>query len=609
MLESGLLDGRGRPLRAGRPAAAARDPGDAAGLADGAARPPRAGQGGGADRRGDRPRVLLRAARRGRRLGRRPSCRPRSTSWSPPSWCSAAARRPRRPTASSTRWCRTPPTQPAQEQAPAAARPDRRRCSRSASRSTIESQPELLAHHCTEAGLVEQAVDYWHEAGELALARSADAEAVGQLQPRPGTAATRCPRAAERDERELELQIALGRALIAAKGWAAPEIGDAYARARELCEKSAMTPAAFPALYGLCASTISIAASSPRRRRSAEELLRLARRRRMIAAKTPGSPAVGNAGCFLGSFDAARAHLEQALALYDPRSTLSRLRYAADPRVAVSTCCRLDMWLSRLPGPSARAQRTKRALAEASERHAISLAFALQLPAFFQLRGEIRARRGAAAALSRSPRSRACPFWSATGDVFHGWALAEQGQRGRHCGLMAWQRSRPAPERDAQDRTLGMLAGRYRAPGKSGEALAAARRGLGARRETGERWFEAELHRLQGRAAAGRAARNRPRPKPASASAIAVARAARRQVSGSCAPRPASPGCGRDQGRARRGPRPARAGLRLVHRGLRYRRSEGRQGAARRAGVALRESGSPKEAGSRETSTPKEAAR
>ena len=112
VLESGLLDRRWRPLRAVRPAAAAGDPGDPARFADGPPRPPGAGQGGRPDRRGDRPRVLPRAA--GRRLAAvgEPNSTTRSTNWSLPSWSSAAARRPRRPTASSMRWSRTRPTSP-----------------------------------------------------------------------------------------------------------------------------------------------------------------------------------------------------------------------------------------------------------------------------------------------------------------------------------------------------------------------------------------------------------------------------------------------------------------------------------------------------------------
>jgi hypothetical protein len=101
---------------------------------------------------------------------------------------------------------------------------------------TVETEPELLAQHCTEAGLSEQAVDCWQRAGQQALARSATAEAVAQLG-RGLELLAGLSDGPERRRRELGLQLALGPALIAAKGFAAPETGRAYARACELCRQ------------------------------------------------------------------------------------------------------------------------------------------------------------------------------------------------------------------------------------------------------------------------------------------------------------------------------------------------------------------------------------
>ena len=185
VLESGLLAGRGRPLRAGRAAAAARDPGDPAGLADGPARPAGAGQGGGAGRRpasAASSRYELLAA-----VAPLPATELRATrwrGWSRPSWSSAAARRPRRrytlqARAGAGRRLR----EPAQEPAPAAARAGSREALEERFPEVAEAEPELLAHHCAEAGP-------GREGGRLLaagrrsrpLARSAMAEAVAQLQ-------------------------------------------------------------------------------------------------------------------------------------------------------------------------------------------------------------------------------------------------------------------------------------------------------------------------------------------------------------------------------------------------------------------------------------------
>ncbi|WP_247495005.1 adenylate/guanylate cyclase domain-containing protein [Bradyrhizobium sp. 164] len=101
---------------------------------------------------------------------------------------------------------------------------------------TVQAQPELLAHHYMEAGLAEPAIDYWLRAGQSEIARSATAEAITQLTKGLELIPALADDAA-RWRRELELQVALGVALMAAKGWAAPEVGRTNARARDLCER------------------------------------------------------------------------------------------------------------------------------------------------------------------------------------------------------------------------------------------------------------------------------------------------------------------------------------------------------------------------------------
>ena len=121
---------------------------------------------------------------------------------------------------------------------------------------TAETQPELLAHHCAQAGLVEQAIAYYARAGQRAVARSAMAEAIAQL--RKGLELlTSLPDGASRQRQELELQIALGRALIATQGYAAPAVGETYARARALCEQLDRPPRnRAGAVRSMCASPL-----------------------------------------------------------------------------------------------------------------------------------------------------------------------------------------------------------------------------------------------------------------------------------------------------------------------------------------------------------------
>ncbi|HEY7496366.1 MAG TPA: adenylate/guanylate cyclase domain-containing protein, partial [Candidatus Tectomicrobia bacterium] len=115
---------------------------------------------------------------------------------------------------------------------------------------TANTQPELLAHHYTEAGLAEQAIPYWHQAGQRAIERSANVEAIQYL--RTGLALlTTLPETYERTQHELTFHLALGPALIAARGYASPDVEQTYARAHALCQQVGDTPQLFPVLRGL----------------------------------------------------------------------------------------------------------------------------------------------------------------------------------------------------------------------------------------------------------------------------------------------------------------------------------------------------------------------
>lgn len=112
---------------------------------------------------------------------------------------------------------------------------------------TAETQPELLAHHYTEAGLTASAIPYWQRAGQRAIERSANLEAVSHLTKGLEVLKT-LPDTPERARQELELQMALGPALIATKGYGAPEVEHTYTQGRELCQQLGETPQLFMVL-------------------------------------------------------------------------------------------------------------------------------------------------------------------------------------------------------------------------------------------------------------------------------------------------------------------------------------------------------------------------
>jgi predicted ATPase len=184
---------------------------------------------------------------------------------------------------------------------------------------TVETQPELVAHHYTEAGLSAQAVPYWQRAGQRAVERSANLEAVAHLTQGLAVLAT-LPDTPERAQQELDLQTTLGPALLVTKGYAAPEVLQAYARARELCQQVGETPQIFQVLRGLW-NFYLIRMELQTARELGEQLLTLAQHVGDQALLLEAHSALGNTLNYLGEFATSQVHFAQGIALYDPSST------------------------------------------------------------------------------------------------------------------------------------------------------------------------------------------------------------------------------------------------------------------------------------------------
>ncbi len=180
----------------------------------------------------------------------------------------------------------------------------------------VAAQPALLAHHCTEAGLTEKAIEYWLAAGRQAWGRSVLAEAVALLH-RGLALVPALPDGDWRRGTELDLRIALGQALIASRSWAAPELGQVYSRARELASALSRPRALLFALWGQYTDHWA-RADLKRARRLAAELRELGATTGDIPMQVMGCYASGYACCHLGEFATGRAYLEKSLALYDP---------------------------------------------------------------------------------------------------------------------------------------------------------------------------------------------------------------------------------------------------------------------------------------------------
>jgi predicted ATPase len=364
---------------------------------------------------------------------------------------------------------------------------------------TVETQPELLAHHYAEAGLIAQAIPYWQQAGQRASKRSANLEAISHLTKGLELLKT-LPDTPERTQQELTLQIALGVPLMATKGLAAPDVGAVYTRARELCQQVGETPQLFPVLNGLWSFYV-VRAEFQTSTELAEQLLRLAQSVQDPALLLQAHWALGVTLLQLGKFVSAREHCEQGIALYDPQQHRSQaFLYGFDPGVGCLRYAAWELWL--LGYPDQALQRSHEALTLAQElSHPLSLAFALHFAVVLhQLRQERQAAQARAEAVIILSTEQGFALSLALGTIMRGWSLVEQGQGEEGIaqmrqGIAAFQAT---GAKTWWPYFLALLAEVHGKIGQTEEGLTFLAEALAQVEKTGERFYEAELYRLKG---------------------------------------------------------------------------------------------------------------
>ena len=364
---------------------------------------------------------------------------------------------------------------------------------------TVEMQPELLAHHFTEAGMNEQAVGYWQKAGEKSVQCSAHQEAITHLN--QGLAMlTTLPETPERLQQELDLQVALGSALIATQGQGVPDVERAYARARELYEQIGDTPQIFPVLRGLILF-YQAQGQTQTAYRLGEQMLRLAQSQRDPMCLLLAHHSLGASLAWRGEPDAAQAHHTQALAIYTPQEHRALdLRYGMDLGVASGSYLALELWQLGYPDQAMqRSQDTRKLAQEVSHPH--SLAQAMFYAAYLhQFRREARSAHEQAEAAVTLATEQGFALWSAGGKVLHGWGLAMQGQS--ETGIAEMRQGLAAAlatgGKMIQLYALGLLAEAYGKSGQPDKGLDALDEALAVMDTTEARFYEAELHRLNG---------------------------------------------------------------------------------------------------------------
>jgi predicted ATPase len=288
----------------------------------------------------------------------------------------------------------------------------------------IETQPELLARHTTEAGLVRPAIGYWRQAGTRARRRSADVEAARHFR-RALALAESLPDTREPDGLELDLCIDLGGALVATSGYGVDECRDLFARARALCDRLGdATPKLFPVLYGHWVYehvngrlTISVDL--------AEQFLDQAECAADRALEMIGHRLVGFTLLARGRADLALPHLRCALAAYDPtRDTPLGYVYGQNPKVGALMGA--GVALSHLGFPDEAARTVRQGMDEARMlAHLNTLAWALFHASLFHvLRRDLVAAEGLAGELIAIAREQDALFWATRGGAILSCARA-----------------------------------------------------------------------------------------------------------------------------------------------------------------------------------------
>ena len=284
-----------------------------------------------------------------------------------------------------------------------------------------------LAVHFERGGDLHRAVHYQRQAGHNALRQHGYQEAIAHFTRGLDLLAT-FPDTPDRRQQELDLQVALGAPLLMTRGYAAPDVARAYARARELCQQIGEQPNLFPALVGLTFFYL-VRAELRTARTLAEQCLRLAQSAGDPALLVVAHATLGLVLFYLGELTAAQATLEQGRAFHDPQKHgFLTLLYGQDQEVLRGLFASWTWWF--LGYPDRALGESQDSLSLARERsHAYSVALALHAAAWLgQYRQEAHVTQEYAQAELALARQEGFNFWLAVGTIQRGWALSEQGQ-------------------------------------------------------------------------------------------------------------------------------------------------------------------------------------
>ena len=363
-----------------------------------------------------------------------------------------------------------------------------------------DTQPALLAHHWSEAGLTTKAIDYWQKAGQRAIERSANLEAINALS-RGLALAESLPEGLLRIQQELSMRVTIGMALVATKGYAAADVERTYTRAHELSlqlEESAQVPNILWGLwvFYLTGGPLDMAI------RIAGQYQAIAEKRQESALLLETCQLIGIPRFYMGEFAEAQPYLARGAALYDAKQhhALVFEHGGADTGVAIMTHEALTAWALGFPG-QARQKMDAAVVCARSLAHPFTLAFALYYNAWLhKLCGDEAALREATTSAIAICDKYGFPFWGLSSAALRGsmcneHASAEEGIAAMQSVLATYAAAGAELCRPA---LLCLLATALSATGHPEKGLAVLEDALVAMEKGQERWWQAEAHRLRG---------------------------------------------------------------------------------------------------------------
>jgi class 3 adenylate cyclase/predicted ATPase len=390
------------------------------------------------------------------------------------------------------------------------------------------AEPEVLAHHFTQASLTDAAIEWWGKAGDQALRRSAFQEAIahlGKAIEMADKSADSAPQTTAPEVTRARLQTSFGHALIAARGDAAPETTAAFARAQKLAAVVDDPIERLSANYGLWVGFLS-RGEAAQLRAITEVILR------DIEAKPPSPEAAvahrlaGVTEWYLGNFELARAHSGETLAMFDAqRDRDLAYRFGRDTGVSAMVFMALALWPLGETDHAHRIGEEGLARAVASG-HALTMVYGLfQYALLHVVRRDATTTASLAETVVRLAREHGMPLYSAYGQFLEPWARWHLGDR--EGGLDAMRRGIAAcHDMDNLVFTTLFETVLAEAEAEAGEieiALASIDRTVALTERTGQRWNAADTHRVRGEILLKRDPVNTALAEEAFLTAIAIA--------------------------------------------------------------------------------------